>query len=149
MSDSEAREAQYPNGAITLVETSAEFEMNQTYAIDIFRQGGTAQEASIKLSSVDMTAGYGEDYRLYLTDQLSDKGVEGSKLLYYYESGVPYVARQTDHEEFYMTQENSEDLSAARQDASDINDMAAQNMPHSSETVLTFTDGRKPKDCLC
>lgn len=145
MSDSEAREAQYPNGAITLVETSAEFEMNQTYAIDIFRQGGTAQEASIKLSSVDMTAGYGEDYRLYLTDQLSDKGVEGSKLLYYYESGVPYVARQTDHEEYYMTQDNTDDLSTARQDASDINDMAAQNMPHSSETVLTFAEGENRK----
>ena len=61
LSDSEARAAEYPNGAMMIVETSAELEMNGFYAIDIFRQGGTAGTAKIKLSTVDMSAGYGED----------------------------------------------------------------------------------------
>ena len=145
LSDSEARTAQYPNGAIMLVETSAELEMEQTYAIDIFRQGGTAGEARIRLSTVDMTAGYGEDYRLYLSDKLSDQAVPGEKKLYYYESGVPYVARLSDHETYYMTQDNVDDLEQAKKDASEINDMAAANMPHSTESILTFADGEDRK----
>ncbi len=145
LSDSEARAAQYPNGAVMLVETSAEFEMNKTYAIDIFRQGGTAGEAKIKLSTIDLTAGYGADYRLYLSDDLSDEGVEGCKKLYYYRSGIPYIARRSDHETYYMTQENVDDLDAARQEASEINDMAANNMPHSTDSILTFADGENRK----
>ena len=148
LSDSEARTAQYPNGAIMLVETSAELEMEQTYAIDIFRQGGTAGEARIRLSTVDMTAGYGEDYRLYLSDKLSDQAVPGEKKLYYYESGVPYVARLSDHETYYMTQDNVDDLEQAKKDASEINDMAAANMPHSTESILTFADGEDRKTVL-
>lgn len=145
LSDSEERAVQYPNGAITLVETSAQLEMNETYAIDIFRQGGTEGEAKIKLSTIDLTAGYGEDYRLYLTDQLSDQGVEGSKRLFYYESGVPYIARLSGQETYYMTQDTVSDLGQAQQEASEINDMAADNMPHSSESVLTFAPGENRK----
>ena len=145
LSDSEERAAQYPNGAIMIAETSAELEMKQWYAIDILRQGGTDGEAKIKLSTVDMTAGYGEDYRLYLTDEPSDKGVDGTKKLYYYESNVPYIARLSDHEEYYMTKDGVDDLDAARKEASEINDMAADNMPHSTETVLAFADGENRK----
>ena len=145
LSDSEERAAQYPNGAIMIAETSAELEMKQWYAIDILRQGGTDGEAKIKLSTVDMTAGYGEDYRLYLSDKPSDKGVDGTKKLYYYESNVPYIARLSEHEEYYMTKDGVDDLDAAQKEASEINDMAADNMPHSTETVLAFADGENRK----
>ena len=145
LSDSEERAAQYPSGAIMIAETSAEFEMRKCYAIDILRQGGTKGEAKIKLSTVDMTAGYGEDYRLYLTDERSDKGVKGEKKLYYYESNVPYIARLSDHEEYYMTKDNVDDLDAAQKEASEINDMAVDNMPHSTETILSFADGENHK----
>ena len=145
LSDSEELAAAYPNGAISLVETSAQFEMDQTYAVDIVRQGGTAGEAKIKLSTVDMTAGYGEDYRLYLTDHLSDEGVAGSKKLYYYNSGVAYIARRERQETVYMNEDGSEDPAQAQQEASEINDTAAENMPHSSETVLTFAEGERIK----
>ena len=148
LSDSEERSAQYPNGAVMLVETAAEFEMERTYAIDIFRQGGTAGEAKIKLSTVDMTAGYGEDYRIYLSDEMSEKPVEGEKKLYYFESGVPYVARLSDHETYYMTRDSVDDLAEAQQEASEINDMAADNMPHSTESILTFAEGEDRKTIL-
>ena len=145
LSDSEERAAQYPNGAMMIVETSAEFEMSKTYAIDIFRQGGTKDEASVKLSTVDLSAGYGEAYRLYLSDSLKEPAVEGKKQLYYYETGVPYVARLTEQQTYYMTQDNVDDLDAAKQDASEINDMSADSMPHSTESVLTFAPGEDKK----
>ncbi len=144
LSDSEQYAAQYPNGAVMLAEATAQLEMQQTYAVDILRQGGTEGEATIKLSTVDMTAGYGEDYRLYLTDQLSDTGVEGHKRLYYYQSGVPYIARREQKETLYANR-NSDDPETADRDASEINDMAASNMPHSTETTLTFADGENHK----
>jgi hypothetical protein len=148
LSDSEERSAQYPNGAIMIVETAAEFAMEQTYAIDIFRQGGVAGEAKIKLSTVDMTAGYGEAYRLYLSDERTARPVEGEKKLYYYESGVPYIARLTDQETYYMTQDGVDDLDEAKKDASEINDIAAESMPHSTETILTFAEGENRKTIL-
>ena len=83
LSDSEARSTEYPNGAMMIVETSAELDMGKTYAIDIFRQGGTKDEAKIKLSTIDLTAGYDEAYRLYLSDDLGENSVEGEKKLYY------------------------------------------------------------------
>ena len=84
LSDSEARSTEYPNGAMMIVETSAELDMGKTYAIDIFRQGGTKDEAKIKLSTIDLTAGYDEAYRLYLSDDFGENSVEGEKKLYYY-----------------------------------------------------------------
>lgn len=145
LSDSEARSAEYPNGAMMLAETSAELEMNRTYAIDIFRQGGTKGEASIKLSTVDLTAGYDEAYRLYLSDDAADKGVDGTMQLYYYPSFTPYIARLEEQETYYMTKDNVDDLDEAKQDASEINDYSAESMPHSTETVLTFAEGENQK----
>lgn len=145
LSDSEARAAEYPDGAMMIVETSAELEMDNTYAIDIFRQGGTKSEAKIKLSTIDLTAGYGETYRLYLTDDLKDKGVEGEKSLYYYKTDIPYVAREGEKETRYMTRDNVEDLDAAKESASEINDLSSETMPHSTETVLTFAPGEDRK----
>ncbi len=148
LADSEKRAAEYPNGAIMLAETSADLEMNRTYAIDIFRQGGTKGEASIKLSTVDMSAGYGEAYRLYLSDSMADAAVKGDKKLYYYETGVPYIARLSEQQTYYMTRDNVDDLEQAKQDASEINDTSAENMPHSTETTLTFAEGETHKTVL-
>ena len=145
LSDSEARETEYPNGAIMIVETSAELDMNKTYAIDIFRQGGTKGEAKIKLSTVDLSAGYNEAYRLFLSDELSEKSVEGKKQLYYYETGIPYIARLGEQDTRYMTRDNVENLDSAKQDASEINNMSAETMPHSTDTVLTFAEGENKK----
>ena len=145
LSDSEARAAEYPNGAMMLVETSAEMDMGKTYAIDIFRQGGTKGEAKIKLSTIDMSAGYNEAYRLHLSDDLNDSGVKGEKKLYYYATGVPYIARMGTQETQVMTRDNVDDVDEAKQDASEINDMSAENMPRSTETVLTFAEGENKK----
>ena len=145
LSDSEARSAEYPNGAMMIVEASAELDMGKTYAIDIFRQGGTKGEAKIKLSTVDLSAGYDEAYRLYLSDDLKDNSVEGEKKLYYYQTGVPYIARLGEEDTQYMTRDNVENLDEAKSDASEINDMSAESMPHSTETVLTFAEGENKK----
>ena len=145
LSDSEARAAEYPNGAMMIVETSAELDMGKTYAIDIFRQGGVKGEASIKLSTVDLSAGYNEAYRLYLTDEWNENPVEGEKKLYYYETGIPYIAREGEEETKTLTQDNVDDLDEAKRDASEINDMSAQSMPRSTETVLTFAEGENRK----
>lgn len=145
LSDSEARSTEYPNGAMMIVETSAELDMGKTYAIDIFRQGGTKDEAKIKLSTIDLTAGYDEAYRLYLSDDLGENSVEGEKKLYYYDTGVPYIARLEEETTKVLTQDNVDDLDEAKQDASEINDMSAQSMPHSTETTLTFAPGENKK----
>ena len=145
LSDSEARAAEYPNGAMMIVETSAELDMGKTYAIDIFRQGGVKGEASIKLSTIDLSAGYNEAYRLYLTDEWNENPVEGEKKLYYYETGIPYIAREGEEETKTLTQDNVDDLDEAKRDASEINDMSAQSMPRSTETVLTFAEGENRK----
>ena len=145
LSDSEARSTEYPNGAMMIVETSAELDMGKTYAIDIFRQGGTKDEAKIKLSTIDLTAGYDEAYRLFLSDDLGENSVEGEKKLYYYDTGVPYIARLEEETTKVLTQDNVDDLDEAKQDASEINDMSAQSMPHSTETVLTFAAGENKK----
>ena len=145
LSDSEARSAEYPNGAIMIVEASAKLDMGKTYAIDIFRQGGTKGEAKIKLSTVDLTAGYNEAYRLFLSDDLSENSAEGEKKLYYYQTGVPYIARLGEEDTQYMTRDNVDNLDEAKNDASEINDMSAESMPHSTETVLTFAEGENKK----
>ena len=145
LSDSDARSAEYPNGAMMIVETSAEMDMGKTYAIDIFRQGGTKGEAKIKLSTIDLTAGYGEAYRLFLSDDLSEDSVKGEKKLYYYQTGVPYIARLGEEDTQYMTRDNVENLDEAKGDASEINDLSSESMPHSTETVLTFAEGENKK----
>ncbi len=142
LSYSKERSVQYPNGGMMLAETSGELSMGMIYAIDIFRIGGTKGKASIKLSTIDMTAGYGEAYRMYLSNKLSDEGVEGSKKLYYYNTGLPYIARQETQRTVLMTQD---DEAEALKDASEINDLSSESMPKSSETVLSFADGENRK----
>ena len=148
LSENEERTKEYPNGAVMLAETSAQLQMQKTYAVDIFRQGGTEGEARIKLSTVDLSAAYGKDYRLYLSDKATDNGVKGESNLYYYETDVPYIASLSELETCYLTQDNTDDPEKAKRDATDINNYSAQSMPHSTESILTFADGENQKTIL-
>ena len=56
-----------PKGMMIFPIVKAELEMENLYAIEIYRMGGTEGACSVTVESIDYTALYGIDYEIYLS----------------------------------------------------------------------------------
>lgn len=136
---------EYPNGAFMLPLSSAQLNMEEFYALEVFREGGTSGDASITLKTVDMTARYGEDYRLFLSRGTEDPPVDGEANPYYDMEQYSFIAERTQREVVCASNED-ENVAAIRQSASEYNDSILDGvMPVSSEFTLDFADGENSK----
>lgn len=136
---------EYPNGAFMFPLSSAELKMDDTYALEVFRQGGTDGEAAITVKSVDMTAKYKTDYEIFVggTDD-SDK-INGEAKPYYDIGGYSFIAKHT-KQQVETASNDSENTQEIRDDASDYNDQILGGvMPTSSEFTLNFANGENSK----
>lgn len=132
----------YPHGVVSLAQESTDMQMNKFYEIDLFRQGGTAGEASVKLSTIDLTAAYGKDYELRLSGDLSEPAEKGEASLYFARTRVPYIPVETESEQAVTGEQTAEEM---MQSFVDTNDNAADSLPHSTDVTLTFADGEDHK----
>ena len=147
LADEEAATAQYPNGAFMMPVSAMELQMNGFYSYVIFRQGGIEEEASVTVKTNDLTACYGIDYEIYLSDYSDAEPVEGKANPYYnmmHYSFIPTVTQTgtiIDGNSSYTTDE----LNALRSDISEYNDAVNELMPVSSEFTLNFEAGERFK----
>lgn len=136
---------EYPNGSVFFPVISGELQMSQFYAVDIFRQGGTEGEASITVSTIDLTASYGEHYKVYTSNKLFDKAIDGEANPYYAISNFSFIPIVTETEVLYETENDTDNTQALRQEASEINDANLELMPVSGEFTVKFADGENVK----
>ena len=136
----ETAESEYPNGAVFFPVTSGELNMEELYAVDILRQGGTAGEASITVKTIDLTACYGEHYEIFTSSKRFESAVDGTANPYYAVSEYSFIPVVTETEIVYETDNNSEETQQLREDASELNDSNLEYMPISSEFTVNFAD---------
>ena len=60
-------EADYPGGLLVFPVVNAELQMDDFYAVEIYRLGGTLGETTVTVESMDYTAQYGVNYEIYLS----------------------------------------------------------------------------------
>lgn len=145
LSENEEAESEYPNGAFMFPLSSAQLKMNDFYALEIFREGGTKGEASITVKTIDMTAEYGIDYALFLDTRYSSSPVEGEANPYYDMEEYSFIATHSKSEVIYASNQD-ENVDQVRSDASEYNDYILNEvMPTSSEFTLDFADGENSK----
>lgn len=141
----ETAESEYPNGAIFFPVTTGELKMEELYAVDILRQGGTTGDASVTVKTIDLTACYGEHYEIYISNKRFESSVDGTANPYYAVSEYSFIPVVTETEVIYETDNNSEDTQQLRDDASELNDNNLEYMPVSSEFTVDFADGEAVK----
>lgn len=145
LSENEEAQAEYPNGAFMIPLSSAQMKMDNLYALDIFREGGTEGEASITLKTVDMTAKYGVDYDIFLDTKYTSNPVEGEANPYYDMEEYSFIATHT-QSEVICASNDDENVQQVRKGASEYNDYILNEvMPTSSEFTLNFADGENSK----
>ncbi len=132
----------FPHGVVSIAQGSTDMRMNKLYEIDLFRQGGTAGEASVMLSTIDLTAAYGKDYELRLSSDMSVPAEKGEAGLYFARTGIPYIPVETQSEQAISDAQTAEEM---MQSFIDTNDNAADSLPHSADVNLTFADGENHK----
>ncbi len=137
--------AEYPCGAMIIPVTAADLEMKNLYAVDILRQGGTADEVSITLKTIDLSAAYGTDYEIFETNRVVESPVKGEANPYYAIREHSFIPLITETETVYETENNSENTPQIREEASELNDAYNEMMPTSSELVLRFAEGENAK----
>lgn len=135
----------YPSGAMMFPVTSAKMKMSTVYAIHVFRQGDTKGEASITLKSIDMTAEYGNDYRIYTTNNTLASPVPGKANPYYGMQNTPYIPYVTESKTQYLGGDNKEELQSIQELTSESNDEYMKYMPTACSLDLTFADGENDK----
>ncbi len=134
--------AEYPKGAFMFPLSSSELSMDNIFAMDIFREGGTEGEAAITLKFHDLTAKYGIDYEIY--DELNGEAIEGEANPFYDIEEYSFLATPTQKEIIYSSNQEG-DVELLRENGSEYNDLAADVMPTSGELKLTFANGENSK----
>lgn len=137
--------SEYPKGAFMIPLSSAQLKMDDLYALEVFREGGTKGDASITVKTVDMTAEYGKDYEIYLDNKYASSSVKGDGNPYYDMEQYSFIATHT-KKEVVCPSNKEENVNEVRQDASDYNDYILNDvMPTSSEFTLKFAEGENSK----
>ena len=138
----EATKTLYPNGAIMFPLRSSELKMKEFYSFDVFRQGGTKGKATVKVSTIDLTAEYGTDYNIYTTNEINADPVKGKANPYYAIQNYSFIPVEGETETEYQADEDSEEEGEMRKAISEYNDTVNNEvMPTSSSFNLTFEDG--------
>lgn len=81
----------YPGGMLVFPIVNAELQMNDFYAIEIYRLGGTVGETTVTIESIDYTAQYGIDYEIYLSPIESEQPVSGEAAPIYAIQEISYI----------------------------------------------------------
>lgn len=132
----------FPNGAVMFPLSSSELKMKEFYSFDVFRQGGTKGKATVKVSTIDLTAEYGTDYNIYTTNEINADPVKGKANPYYAIQNYSFIPVEGETETEYKADEDSEEKSEMRKAISQYNDTVNNEvMPTSSSFNLTFEDG--------
>lgn len=144
--DNASMKKTYPNGMIMFPEKTAELKMNNFYALNILRQGGTKGKSTVKVKTIDLTAEYGTDYKIYLDNLTTTDAVKGKANPYYAISNYSFIP-QTGTTETSCENADSKDVdNNTKKIISDYNDLVQNEiMPTSSSFNLTFEDGESHK----
>lgn len=126
----------YPNGAMMLPVNNADLDMKKIYAIHVFRQGGVSGEASITLSLIDLTAEYGNDYRIYTSNSNFIAPVPGKANPYYGVQDTAYIPVITKAKTEYLGGETEEELMDVQNLSSQSNDENLEKFPKSCSLML-------------
>lgn len=145
--DNETAAEQYPNGAFVVPVAAMELKMNGFYAFDIIRQGGTSEQASITVKTNDLTACYGTDYEIYLSNYSDAAPVDGDANPYYNMTQYSFIPTVTSTGTIVEgnTAYTDSELDSLRNSISEYNDAVNELMPVSSEFELTFASGERCK----
>lgn len=145
LSKNENTESEYPKGAFMIPLSSAQMKMDDLYALEIFREGGTEGEAAITVKTVDMTAQYGIDYEIFLDRKFGSTPVDGDANPYYDMEEYSFIATHS-QKEVICASNKDDNVEKVRKEASDYNDYILNDvMPTSSEFTLKFADGENSK----
>lgn len=131
----------YPNGLVMFPVVTAELKMDNFYAIDIYRMGGTEGEATVTVETVDYTAGYGTDYEIYLTNEYGEAPVDGEAALLYAMEEFSFIPVITSGE----SQVDDESDTSADDVLSSFTDEFQDLITPSSSFSLTFASGESKK----
>ena len=88
-------EADYPGGLLVFPVVNAELQMDDFYAVEIYRLGGTLGETTVTVESMDYTAQYGVNYEIYLSPLKNEQPVKGQASPIYDIEGISYVPTLT------------------------------------------------------
>ena len=88
-------ETDFPCGLFVFPVVNAELQMDNFYAIEIYRLGGTLGETTVTLETMDYTAKYGVNYEIYLTPLKNEQPVKGQAAPIYDIEGLPYIPTLT------------------------------------------------------
>lgn len=135
----------YPNGAMMLPVNNSDLDMKKLYAVHVFRQGGLEGEVSITLSSIDLTAEYGNDYRIYKTNNSFASPVPGKANPYYGVQDTAYIPVITKAKTEYLGGETEEELMDVQDLSSQSNDENIEKFPKACSLDVTFEDGENDK----
>ncbi len=139
---SEEEIAAYPNGALLFPLTSADLEMKEYYAVDVYRQGGIEGEASVTVSAIDLSAHYGRDYALFTS--LAESSEVDGEALPLMEMGNTAVNAQLVRSES-LEIGNDEERNVDYQTIGELIDSMAMTIPTSAKLTLHFADGEATK----
>lgn len=135
--------------------SSAAVEERGEYALRIYREGDTDQEASVDIRAVDMTALYGKDYELVMDDvEVADHAGEKTLLQQYKGNTVPAssistLAKEKKSQTGKETRQLTEAETKERELMDELTDSflgdAIDNMEYSASCSVTFAAGEDEK----
>ena len=132
-----------PKGMMIFPIVKAELEMENLYAIEIYRMGGTEGACSVTVESIDYTALYGIDYEIYLSNGLYEAPVNGEASPIYAIENYSFVPQINNTKKQYIDENSSADDSFKyySQYVSQFHDL----IKPSSSFTLNFAEGENSK----
>lgn len=132
-----------PEGMMIFPVVKAELEMDNLYAIEIYRMGGTEGACSVTVESIDYTALYGIDYEIYLSNGLYEPPIEGKAAPIYAIENYSFVPQINNTKKQYVDENNSanDSFEYYSQYVSQFHDLITP----SSSFTLDFAEGENSK----
>ncbi len=144
--DNNSLKKTYENGLIMFPEKTAELKMNNFYSFNILRQGGTKGKSTVKVKTIDLTAEYGTDYRIYTDNLTTTEPIKGKANPYYAISNYSFIPKTGTADTSYENADSKDVDNKTKKLISDYNDTVQNKlMPTSSTFNVTFEDGESYK----
>ncbi|MEE3439586.1 hypothetical protein [Ruminococcus sp.] len=144
--DNNSLKKTYENGLIMFPEKTAELKMNNFYSFNILRQGGTKGKSTVKVKTIDLTAEYGTDYRIYTDNLTTTEPIKGKANPYYAISNYSFIPKTGTADTSYENADSKDVDNKTKKLISDYNDTVQNKlMPTSSTFNVTFEDGESHK----
>ena len=133
----------YPGGMLIFPIVNAELQMNEFYAIEIYRLGGTVGETTVTIESVDYTAQYGIDYEIYLSPTETEQPVSGEAAPIYAIEEISYIP--TLNNAGMETSSSSDNSDSASELYNEYINQFQDLVKPSSSFDITFANGENSK----